>query len=671
MPRLTVQGTLTDRGQATPFSVPLKVTLTLSRDDTDYRYSDVLDIVCPAGGAFAAEFTVSSEVTAKFTTSGESGSGSGAAGGHVTVTIAPYAPGATPFTYTSPVLAFFTRDQTFLGVAETLVDALVVDVNLNGVAHYTFTAVIRSDDDVTLDAFADVDQLLCEVLRDRVVANPAARIVAAPGKDGAPPDPKVEAAVDAFNDAISGGPDQGQSMEEWEADLQDLIQDVENAASPSPAPGAGEYSILTTAPALRDGDLYRAHVLVRQRDLPGHTFFVRFRSQGPDFNGKLVLRSPRLPVTWPRDNYGLMTRVERPTGVGTISTMLPDRTFKSPFVLIDPDLDFVDGGLRVRGRVGVGTGANMVIAQVASIDVTLTLTLVSYENKPFSMSELDNFFDLRVTKTKVDLLPGTDLDELPAWLWLAIGVVGFPLGLSSAALSVALVAAIELALKPVVGTMVRAQTISRLTARVKQDVNNEIDNQLEDSAADFGAELPAETVAQLRAGAWFQTEQLTVDADAATVTAFGGVWHVLAGQVNSECPLRSSTARRSVDLNSARTFEQAVSRPELADWMRRYNEHRPEIRRMLLTKPKVLAKLAAFIRAHHGTAAGGTTTVVPAGLVTDWLALTAAARPAASPELARLLTDLDAVMQASSKRTVTEARRIAAERSRTPAAARK
>jgi hypothetical protein len=187
-----------------------------------------------------------------------------------------------------------------------------------------------------------------------------------------------------------------------------------------------------------------------------------------------------------------------------------------------------------------------------------------------------------------------------------------PLGLSGAALSVALVAAIELALRPVVANMVRAETLSRLTAKLKKDVDDEIDGQLEDAGSDFGVDLPAQTLDELRAGAWFQTEQFSVDADAATVTAFGGVWHILAGQVNSECPLRSSTARRSVDLDSARTFEHALDRPELADWMRRYGQHRPELRRMLLTKPKVLAKLAAFVR------------------------LTAASRPARPPNASQL-----------------------------------
>jgi hypothetical protein len=51
------------------------------------------------------------------------------------------------------------------------------------------------------------------------LAPPAfAKISAAPGKDGAPPDPQDEAAADALNDALEG-PDPGQSTEEWQEEL--------------------------------------------------------------------------------------------------------------------------------------------------------------------------------------------------------------------------------------------------------------------------------------------------------------------------------------------------------------------------------------------------------------------------------------------------------------------
>lgn len=46
------------------------------------------------------------------------------------------------------------------------------------------------------------------------------KLVAAPGPDGAPPDPQTEAAVDALNDAIADGPDEGQTVNQWMAEIE-------------------------------------------------------------------------------------------------------------------------------------------------------------------------------------------------------------------------------------------------------------------------------------------------------------------------------------------------------------------------------------------------------------------------------------------------------------------
>jgi hypothetical protein len=112
----------------------------------------------------------------------------------------------------------------------------------------------------------------------------------------------------------------------------------------------------------------------------------------------------------------------------------------------------------------------------------------------------------------------------------------------------------------------------------------------------------------------------------------------------------------------------AVTHPDLADWMDRYGRHRPELRRMLIAHPTVLAKVAAFVQAHHRIATGGTSAVIPAGLVKDWLALTSAARKLSSPELASLLGDVDAVMEASSGHTLRGAPQLAAAHRTVPTA---
>ena len=53
-----------------------------------------------------------------------------------------------------------------------------------------------------------------------------AKLSPAPGEDGAPPDPQTEALVDELNDTIEEGPDQGQSFEEWEAEIGSLVDEL-------------------------------------------------------------------------------------------------------------------------------------------------------------------------------------------------------------------------------------------------------------------------------------------------------------------------------------------------------------------------------------------------------------------------------------------------------------
>ena len=674
MSKLTVQGTLTDRGKSPAFPMPLHVSITLTRDDTHYTYTDAMDVRCPTSGKFTAEFSVASDVEAAFTVSGAPGSGSGTAGGRVAVHVETFVSGQKQLDYSSPVVAFFAKDQTFPSMASSLLDDLALDVNLNGLAHYAFKILMRDDDTTTQTAFKKVDQLTCELLHQsgRQVAG---LVRSAPGDDGGPTNPAVDAAVDAFNKAILDGPDPGESEDDFEQKLNDLKNDINVAADPSVALPSGEFTVVATAPALRDGDDYTADILVAKSLVDDPDFFVRFYSGGPGLQDELVLRSIQLvTLPWPATTYGLISRVKQVTGIGTISKPLPDRTYQAPFVMIDPDLDIVttgsggNGNLRVRARIGVGTGANMVIATIASIDVTLALTLHDYSQVPFSMSELDEFFDLTIVNTAVDILPGTDLDELPTWVWVAIGVLGFPVGLSGVALTEATIAAIELAMRPVVRSLVQSQTVSALATQLHKDVNDQVNTELSDAAQDYGTTIAPDEQDVLRSHAWFAPDELEIDVDGVTVTGFGGVWDQVVQFLNQDCPLQSDAARRSVDLDQARTFEDTITTPDLTAWVTQYRRHRRELRRILATHPAVLAKAAAFVRAHHATVAGGDGVVIPASTLSDWQDVSNALRKSASAGLAALLTDVDGVMTASAGRTVAQARHIAATRPPTAAA---
>jgi hypothetical protein len=543
MSALSVRGTIAEHGKPPALPVPLRVAVTLSRDDTDVTDTYSLNVVGSTDGTFAAEFSISADVEAQFTVSGKPGSGQGTAGGRIAVRIDTYPEGLGHLEYSSPVVAFFGRDQTFESVASSLVDDLHLDVTLSGLTHYFFQAVLSDADTATQSAFKQVDELTCELLHQDG-REPAMLVRAAPGKDGAPADPDVEAAVDAFDDAILSGPKAGQSAESWEQELDDLKDDINQAADPSAGLPSGAFTLFASAPAIRSDSYYRAIFLLHADQIDDPDFFVRFRSAGPHLQDELVLRSIPLPLPW--TSSGLISRIVQKSGIGSISTSLKDRTYQAPFVLVDPDLDLVKGKLRVRGRVGVGTGANMVLAQIASIDVTLSLALHDYTGVPFSMTELARFFDLKVVKTVVDILPGTDIDELPAWVWAAIAVLGFPIGLTGIAETEALIAAIELALRPVVSSLVQAEAVAGLAKQLHDRVDDELDDQIDSALATSPIVYTAEQKAALRDTAWFTAESLTIDDDDVTVTGFAGLWDPVTSAVNLDVSQRRSGGHRRI-----------------------------------------------------------------------------------------------------------------------------
>ncbi len=542
MPSISIRGTVTDHGKRPAMPVPLTVTLTMSRDDTHFNSTTSLDVIAHTDGSFTADFPISSDVEDGFTVSGAPGSGSGTAGGRVAVQVDTRPPGLGHTDFSSPVVALFGRGQTFESVANSLFDDLHLDTDLTGLGYYHFTAVVSEDDKATLSALKNVDTMTCEILHQDG-RQPSMLVRSAPGKDGAPSDPDVDAAVQAFDDAILKGPGKGQSAASWEQELDGLRNDIEVAADPSIALPSGEFSVFASGRAQwnEDGSFYAAAFLLRKDQIDDPDFFVRFRSAGPDLTDDVILRS--IPLTLPWTSYGLVSRIVQASGVGTISSSLDDRLYSAPFVVVNPDLDLVDGKIRVRGRVGVGTGPNMMIAEIASIDVTLSLAIHDYRDVPFSMDEFDGLFDVGVTKTVVDILPGTDLDELPAWVYAAISVLGFPIGLAGVGETEAVIAAIEFALRPVVSSMVKSQAVASIAKQLHQRVNKEVDDQIAGSLANSAIPISAEEQAALPATAWFSPESLTIDDDDVTVTGFAGLWNNIVEGINIDLSKRRGAPR--------------------------------------------------------------------------------------------------------------------------------
>jgi hypothetical protein len=150
--------------------------------------------------------------------------------------------------------------------------------------------------------------------------------------------------------------------------------------------------------------------------------------------------------------------------------------------------------------VGIGTGENLLLMTIAHFEARFALKPVSYEAVPFQQSEFDRYFTIDVGDAKVDTLPGTDLDELPWWVYAAVATVAPTLSGG-----VLIIKAIEAAFKPVTRDLVEAEALKRITRDLKDRVRKEIDDRIVDAASmaeDKGRPLTADEMAErmVRAG---------------------------------------------------------------------------------------------------------------------------------------------------------------------------
>jgi hypothetical protein len=214
------------------------------------------------------------------------------------------------------------------------------------------------------------------------------------------------------------------------------------------------------------------------------------------------------------DTAGYVEKLVIEVGAGTVAGEVDEREFNFPIVMKDIDVDLVDDAIRVRGTAAVGTGVNAAIASIASFDVEVGLTLRNRSSLPYVASELASLFDVTATSTQVDALPGTDIDELPAWVWIAIAP--FAPALSGWA---AVVAAVEAVVRPVARDVVE----QRVAAMVAAEATAAKDRQWEEILDTLG-DLSDQDRATLDRDFWFEADTVAIDPNAITLTGFGGVW---------------------------------------------------------------------------------------------------------------------------------------------------
>jgi hypothetical protein len=217
-----------------------------------------------------------------------------------------------------------------------------------------------------------------------------------------------------------------------------------------------------------------------------------------------VLRTvPLAGNAYATEHYGYVMRLVVEQTGADISGKLKDRYAAVPFVLRDIRIDLQDGGIRVRGSVSIGTSADMVLFSIGSFDAVATLTPRNLQGQPFTDAEYDELFDVSVSSIKYDALPGTDIDELPAWVWALI----LPIAPSLTGLE-ALIVAFEALAKPVVRSIVEARTLSILGQRVKHEKKNK--------TAGLSAELQQKFS--------YQTDSISITSQQVEVAGFFGFW---------------------------------------------------------------------------------------------------------------------------------------------------
>ena len=273
--------------------------------------------------------------------------------------------------------------------------------------------------------------------------------------------------------------------------------------------------------ALSEGsDMYAGEAFIDDQDRVVGEFHYEIVDRDRDHT--VVRTAPMAGDDLETTVWGFVQKLEIDVSAGQIGGSLPDRHFKLPFILKDLDLDLYDGEIRIRGQAGIGTGANMVLFTVASFDVRLELSLHSWNSYAYDDDQLGRLFDVTVKSTTVDALPGTDIDDLPVWFWIALA----PL---APALSgwAAIVAGIEALAEPVARNTTESSVLNILgsqSASAKEAEWEELEEQLSD--------LTEEDRAELDRSFWFETDTLSVDQEGVHIEAFAGLWinHELAGR---------------------------------------------------------------------------------------------------------------------------------------------
>jgi hypothetical protein len=284
-------------------------------------------------------------------------------------------------------------------------------------------------------------------------------------------------------------------------------------AAPLRLPAPEQYVYPCARP--QGGSTFHGSVYLEFDQTTRGEYHIEATGEGVNVGTRCVLRSPPMSGDDLRTNsYGFIQKLVTDVSAGSITQSISDRYAKSPFVLKDLDIDLYKDEIRVRGTAAIGLGINMVLFSVGKFDIRLKLTLISFHNLAFTEAEYGNLFGVEVTSTSLDALPGTDIDELPAWVWAAI----FPFAPTLTGWA-ALVAAFETIAEPIVRDITRAQVASLLANEVVRAKNDAQDDFLAQASS-----LSADEQAALTKKLWYETDTVKITSEHVEVIGFVGIW---------------------------------------------------------------------------------------------------------------------------------------------------
>ena len=274
------------------------------------------------------------------------------------------------------------------------------------------------------------------------------------------------------------------------------------------------------------------------------------------------------------ENLILISQVESSTGVGTLSDSLPEQITEGMLIIRDLDLDFINGKIRVKGRVGIG-GWDFQLFEIGEFEVVLSLAIIESRNlRPFGNHEINNPFEVKIDRKTFDVLPGTDLDELP-----------FGIGITM--------------IESFIGGVVADTIKDRIKSEIRKELNKKVDEVFEEIASKLSfSSDPEGLTREIRDTLFIQMDNINVDSNNVSTLSFAGVWHPLVSFQNLDCPANTASIVFSVKKprNTFLKYKYALSKKNLEPWMKLFKTHSPELSKIVLKDPSTTAQLISLFQ---------------------------------------------------------------------------